>query len=368
MASRVTIQDIADQTGYSTATVSLALRNRGRLPDATRLTIQEAARQLDYRPDPLLASLAASRWRGHRTNASTLALICDKKAFEGQAGLLKQADHLGYRCDEFIISQYPDGRRLSEILYNRGIIGIATAQLFTPGFFATFEWSRFAAVAISEGTFRPPIHLILPNHFRAAQGAWDHATAKGFRRIGIMLFEMPEAFDFQDQQAAFSGRQSGVPTHRRLPLCTIHPKGHPTHADTLHRTRKWLDRYRPDCVIAFNDFFWWILRNAGWRGLVNPDSFISLWKFHPSPACAGYLLSPDEIGRRAADWLDSLLRSGERGLPRNPATLQIEMEWEDVDLAAHTAVMARHALPRDIPPSPEPAILADPLQAFPHSS
>ena len=339
MMTRTTIHDIAVKTGYSTATVSMALRNRGRLPDTTRKKIQQIARQMDYRPDPVLASMAASRWHGHRSMASaTVALISDKREFEGQAGLIKQADHLGYRVHKFIISDYVDGRRLSDILYNRGIMGVAIAQIFTPGFCESFDWPHFATVGISEGAFRPPVHLIMPNHFRAVQGAWDYAVARGFKRIGMMLFDMPYALDFHDRRAAFVDRQSDLPTRLRIPMLTIQPEESVTNPDTLLRTRKWLDRYQPECILGFNDIFWWLLRNAGWRELFNPESFVSLWKSSTMPNCPGYLLSHDGIGNRAADWLDSLLRTGERGLPKNPATMEIEMEWEDVDRAAHTAI------------------------------
>jgi len=43
----------------------------------------------------------------------------------------------------------------------------------------------------------------------------------------------------------------------------------------------------------------------------------------------GLALTYDEVGSRAIDWLDSLLRSGERGTPIHPATMSIDMVWQD---------------------------------------
>src|SRR5687767_9601242 len=50
------MQTVADRMGVSRATVSLALRNDPRLPKATRERVQAIARELGYRPDPLVSS------------------------------------------------------------------------------------------------------------------------------------------------------------------------------------------------------------------------------------------------------------------------------------------------------------------------
>ena len=333
MATRTTIQDIADKTGYSTATVSMALRNRGRLPETTRRTIQQVAQQMDYRPDPLLSSMAASRWRGHHA-MSTLALIKDTANAEGENGLMQQATRLGFKLEAFDIHDYKNAQRLSDILYNRGINGVLVAQIFTPGFCESFNWSKFSTVAISEGTFRPPVHLVMPNHFRAVQGAWDYAFARGFKRIGLAIYDMPYALDFHDRRSAFEDRQRDVPTNRRIPVMVITPwSSEAERLAAMAISRRWVDQYQPDCILGFNDIFWWLLKDGGWRGIDKPDSFVTLWKHQPAPKYPGFLLSTDEIGRRAVDWLDSLLRAGERGLPDYPATLQIEMRWEDREMA-----------------------------------
>ena len=55
----VTIKDIARQLDVSHTTVSLALRNHPSLPAATRARIQKLARELGYRPNPLVHALMA---------------------------------------------------------------------------------------------------------------------------------------------------------------------------------------------------------------------------------------------------------------------------------------------------------------------
>jgi len=163
----------------------MALRDSPHLPEVTRDRVKRAAHDLGYRSDPMLAALAAHRWRRRPApSGSTLAVLADGTV-EGEAGMVERAGVYGYKVEVFQIHDYPDGRRLSDVLYSRGILGVVVGQIFTPGFCESFDWSRFVTVACSEGFHRPPVNLVMPNHFRAVQEAWDQAWERGYRRIGL---------------------------------------------------------------------------------------------------------------------------------------------------------------------------------------
>ncbi|KRA55870.1 LacI family DNA-binding transcriptional regulator [Devosia sp. Root635] len=53
------LKDIADSTGFSVNTVSLALRDSPRIPEETRLTIRQAAEALNYLPNHIAKSLVS---------------------------------------------------------------------------------------------------------------------------------------------------------------------------------------------------------------------------------------------------------------------------------------------------------------------
>jgi DNA-binding LacI/PurR family transcriptional regulator len=55
--NRATLRDVADEAGVSTATVSHALRNTGKMSEVTRERVRLTAARLDYRPNHLAASL-----------------------------------------------------------------------------------------------------------------------------------------------------------------------------------------------------------------------------------------------------------------------------------------------------------------------
>ena len=335
MSARPTLCDVAERTGLSTATVSMALRDSPHLPEATRTRVKQAARDLGYRSDPLLAALAAHRWRRRPVpSGSTLAAIADG-TLEGEKGMVERAAVYGYKLEVFQVHDYSDGHRLSDMLYNRGILGVVVGQIFTPGFCESFDWSRFVSVAASEGFHRPPVNLVMPNHFRAVQDGWDLAWARGYRRIGLALFDMPSAIDFHDRCAAFLDRQQRAPASQRIPVLAVNPGGddsrltngrHSAPSKTSQLIDTWMRRHSPEVILAFNNSFYWLLRKAGWR-VPEHAAFIDLWIMTSDrpPPWPGLILVPDEIGRRAIDWLDSLLRTGERGVPQNPATMLVDM-------------------------------------------
>ena len=60
---RVTLQDIARETGFSVNTVSHALRNKDDIARGTREQIQRVAREMGYAPNQLASSLRSGRTR-----------------------------------------------------------------------------------------------------------------------------------------------------------------------------------------------------------------------------------------------------------------------------------------------------------------
>ncbi len=61
--TRVTLKDIAKETGFSTNTVSLALRDSPRIPEVTREKIKAAAEALNYLPNQIAQALVSRETR-----------------------------------------------------------------------------------------------------------------------------------------------------------------------------------------------------------------------------------------------------------------------------------------------------------------
>jgi LacI family transcriptional regulator len=60
-AGKPRLRDIAEKTGFSANTVSLALRGSPRIPEATRTVIRQAADELNYLPNRIAQSLVSQR-------------------------------------------------------------------------------------------------------------------------------------------------------------------------------------------------------------------------------------------------------------------------------------------------------------------
>lgn len=76
-SGKVTLADVARAAGVSTTAVSYALNGKGRIPEATRHAVLEAARHLGYE-----ANYYAQRLKG----GSTKTLACFDETIEGVAG------------------------------------------------------------------------------------------------------------------------------------------------------------------------------------------------------------------------------------------------------------------------------------------
>lgn len=135
MEKRITQRDIAKKAGVDVSTVSLALSSHPRIPEATRTRIETIAKELGYRPDPALASIAAARWKGRRDNkGTTLAFLADDlKTAEIELklyfnGVRQQAELLGYHVEPFSLSDYPSPDALQRVIRTRGIRGAVVGQ------------------------------------------------------------------------------------------------------------------------------------------------------------------------------------------------------------------------------------------------
>lgn len=96
----MTIRDVAQQAGVSTATVSLALAGHPRIPEATRQRIQSVARELGYAPNASARGLV-------RRSPSVIGVVfvagrgqalANPYVYEMLAGIQQTANRAGYQA------------------------------------------------------------------------------------------------------------------------------------------------------------------------------------------------------------------------------------------------------------------------------
>lgn len=320
-----TLEIIAKKSGFSKSTVSLALRHHPRIPDATRQLIEAVAAQLNYRPDPALARIAANRWR-RVPNQSTIAFVTtnhpDGGILDAPAiqGVRERADIFGYHIEHFRFEDYGSAKRLGEVLYSRGIKGVILGKLCLAGFAESFPWQHFAAVACDSGFVRPPLSMVMPDHAHAVHRAWAEAAAKGYRRIGLVLFKEYTAVDYFDKVSAYLFNQRLVPSENRLSVFHI-DRAQP------EALRTWVEEEKPDVILGFNGFIHYQLTQLGYE-IPRDFGFVSLMQGEtPRHNLTRLNENLQLVGQIALDQLDVLLRTNQFGLPKINSTLMIESQW-----------------------------------------
>lgn len=361
MPAPVTMKTIAAQAGVTQATVSLSLANNPRIPEATRVRVQQIARRLGYRPNPYVAALMQARRRGRAPAARpTLALInglAAKNAWRDtpaptirqmRLGALARAEERGYRPEEFWLhDQGMSAARLSEVLRARGIAGLLLGPLQPDAPLPALDWEKFAAVRL--GVPRPDLNIpaVCNDHFFSSLQIVREALARGYVRPGIVLLRM--------HRARFHGRwEGGVQVARGLHpgLRPVPPLLLESYAD-LSPLDAWLAKHRPDLLITpepepllarLKALGWSVPADIGVASLACPQlghRISGIWQ-------NGALL-----GATAVDLIISLLEQNERGPASQAKVVMVEGLWNPGDTLRPrpAGTTAGHA-PTDGPSAP----------------
>jgi len=299
-------------------TVSRALRRDPKVAEATAHRIRKLAKSMGYRPDPVLAALVAHRSRERvRANYDTLALVSNWPGRNdwlnhpaGRAtlsGARKRALELGYRLEHFWLGDIDfSERRGSEILYNRGIRGIIVAPTRLPDAPMEIDWDEFSVVCIEHNASLPNLHYVTPNFFEAINTVWREATALGYRRIGMAMFDDPARVKGRWEAAHHHCQATMAAKRQAIPTLFLH--GLQWRDDGI---RDWIETHRPDAILSKADDT--ILESLARLGYKVPQDigYVSLGA--REPWVSGLDQRRATIGALAVDILNSKLQRNERG-------------------------------------------------------
>lgn len=152
------------------------MKNEPRIPVATRERVKAVAKQLGYRPDPVLAALMAYRNdRRIQRYQATLAWVTNYptrdswQAYERNdyfRGATARANELGYVIDEFWLKE-PEltPRRATQILFNRNIQGLLFIPQPRSRAHLNLDWSKFSAISFGRTLASPRLHNVDNDHY-----------------------------------------------------------------------------------------------------------------------------------------------------------------------------------------------------------
>ena len=328
------IRDLARATGLGKSTVAKALAGLPGVAAETCALVRCAAEAAGYRRDPLVADLAARRWRS-RANAAPLPLayVSDLTETTGlqvehesvfvaaQAAAIKH----GYHLEAFDLADYPSHARASQVLWTRGYRGLLIGRIMRQHAPIEIEWERFTAVACGLGLTRPPVHLVDQNSFSATRYACETALKRGYRRPGyVHCVHYEDEPECSAKVGGFLFASRHLPVKNKLPVCTCA-------FDDSTGFRAWLREWCPDVIIGFNNIGHWWIRGAGMR-LPKDVAFISLATdvtAKEGRTITGAIWRPDALANAGVELLVSQIHLNARGIPDPVQTVYIEPHWNE---------------------------------------
>lgn len=323
------MREIAREAGCSVMTVSLALRNSHRISADTRRHVQEVARRLGYRPNPMVSALmthlSTSRPVVHQAN---IAFLAAREVWrqswvseELYGGVRDRAEELGFLVDKIWLDGSegsPD--RLQKILRSRNIQGAVVAPLPETGVLDAIHWEDLSSVAIGNTVISPRLHRVTNHQYHGMQLILETLRAKGYRRIGLALETFVDDKVDRTWSSGLTGYQLRWPVKERVPplLGLIYPDD----------VRKWMTRHRPDVVIGLDRALDSLMELG--IGIPGDVAFVHLsvpYVAFPEIDVSGLNQQWRAAAAAAVDSVVAQLYRNERGISREPKTIMLEGAW-----------------------------------------
>lgn len=342
MPNPVNMQDVADRAGVHRSTVSLALRHNPKISSEIRQRVMQAARDLGYRANPLVAALMRSRRGRHPSKHVVIAYVTcystrygwrpphhDRPDYFPAAAA--RASELGYKLEHFWLAEPGmTPARFAQILISRGISGMLIGRL-PPGLSEIhLPWEHFSAVAVGLTLLRPELHRVAEDAFASGSEAINQCLARGWRRIGFVVTEPNDSPNMAKRwQGAYLQEQLHMAESNRLPILEYAPQ-----ADFRTQFFAWYDRYRPDAILT--TFATPILDAFASRGQTGGSTatIVLLVNDKPEQGYAGIYLNPGIVGALAVDMVVGMMHRGETGLPAEPHHVLVPGKWVQGERAA----------------------------------
>lgn len=317
---RPSLRDVARLAGVSPMTASRVVNKKQIVAQTTVARVQEAIRQLGYRPDPALAALAAYRTNPARGHSSVLAFLeYETSAYNETvySGAEVEARRLGYTLERHDLTPLKrQQQRLWKQLYHRGIRGILLGSSLASRTLPDWDWRPFATVSLSTLLHHPTLHAVTTDYFAGAALAVKYLQEKGSRRIGFAIDTLHiERTDhrwlggyltkLKDQKPIiFSGK-----------------------IESESELRKWMQSTRVDGVVTISRYVWQARPSPALKTV-----FLSQFNCPAGVPCITY--DSRKIGSEGVLLVHNLCLNHEFGLPTEGKIVNLHPDQQSLSPAA----------------------------------
>ncbi len=186
----ITIRDVAERSGFSSATVSIVLNNAPLaryIPDTTKARIQRAASQLGYRPNLFARSLRSQR--SHTVGVMVFDMTdpyCTL-VLRGIENALYQSSFLPILTD--VHNERSRFERYLEMLLDRrieGLVVLANWLFLDINVLADLEKSKIPTAIVGCELKNDHINSLIVDNAQGARSALEHLLSLGHRKIAFI--------------------------------------------------------------------------------------------------------------------------------------------------------------------------------------
>ena len=186
----VTIRDVAERSGFSSATVSIVLNNAPLaryIPDTTKARIQKAAQHLGYRPNLFARSL-----RGRRSHTVGVMVFDMTDPYctlvlRGIENTLYQSSYLPILTD--VHNERSRFERYLEMLLDRrieGLVVLANWLFVDINVLADLEKNNIPTATVGRELKNDKISSVIVDNTAGARAALEHLLSLGHRKIAFI--------------------------------------------------------------------------------------------------------------------------------------------------------------------------------------
>lgn len=339
-----TLKDVAKVAEVHVSTVSRALKRDPALPANTISRINNIAKDLGYRPNPLTTALMEARRRGSpaRFKASIGLLIYNNRDAQNAErswlsrvykGARKAAEENGFAIEIYNLNQDGMNRadQLERVLHSRGVQGLILPPEHEASLPFELPWHKYSYLSLHTGrsTLTPRFNQIASNHYSSTTLACSQSYKRGYKRVGLVLRDHPSnQVDYgRLVLGAFLARSSLEPLENQMPPLKI------TELDVTAISH-WITQHKPDAMIfAGGGFTLEFDQRELMKQLAKRDQTIGsnlgmvvLCQL-PGEGIAGIDERPEKIGEHALQLLADQVCRNQRGIPEDPLIHFVDGTW-----------------------------------------
>lgn len=335
MERRVSLKDVAQAAGVHPTTVSMALRNHPRIPQATRERLKKLAEEMGYTRDPALVALVEYRNSLYRSKSPpVIAFLTMWRPTDGWKtnrtknlfweGARDRAHRLGYKLEHFSLGEAGmTDARMSKILLTRSIKGVILANFQDHTKSIELPWDHLCAVKIDYEPLAPPLALITNNQLQITRLAMQRVRELGYRRIGLCIPQIWDQMLDDIWAIAYLWEQQKHHAEDRIPELRYSLDG--SMAETF---RKWIDHYKPEALVGSAEDIMVVAKQLD-LDIPGQIAMADLNCPETDGTIAGISQNHRDVGRLALDIVAGFMSQHKFGLPPIPTRSFVDGYWVD---------------------------------------